>query len=196
MTRLLCVSVAVLVATTLMNVRATPVTIAEGDGREWIAEVTGLEAEHMSLLPHDDCETATPQSCWAPPVLDDSTHLFSWRVQVTSGSNVDSMGRQTAAVARNVTQVSALLTLSTPGLSCPFEKVLFVTVHFYTETETSSSFYSHLCLWRRLGRAWMPLTRQNVSACSIASSSAAVCRFIAASSMFGTQQFKASHSDT
>ena len=62
------------------------------------ATIAGLEAEHTNLL-------VTGKQ--TPPVLDLDQHLFSWQLHATEGA--------TAEVARNVTQVSATLTLTTPG---------------------------------------------------------------------------------
>jgi hypothetical protein len=63
--------------------------------------IDALEAEHQSLLaPWSSSAT----SGWTPPVLDADEHLFSWRVSGPHG-------------ARNVTQISATLTLTAAGRS-------------------------------------------------------------------------------
>lgn len=66
------------------------------------AQVTALEAEHLSLLA--PTTTASGLGAWQPPVLDSDSQMFSWRVAVSS-----------ANPARNVTQVSAQLTLTADG---------------------------------------------------------------------------------
>ena len=81
--------------------RATP---APHDGRDLVARVVGLEAEHQTLLSYPTGAIAAPG--WTPPVLAQDRHLFSWRVKLWAGQ----------IPGRNVTQVSSLLTLSTPGL--------------------------------------------------------------------------------
>jgi hypothetical protein len=68
------------------------------------ARIGALEAEHQSLLVPADTEPAS-QHHWTPPVLDSDAHLFSWRVAAQRG----------AGAARNATQLSAVLTLTTPG---------------------------------------------------------------------------------
>jgi hypothetical protein len=68
------------------------------------SQIEGLEAEYQSLIP----PTHNMSSKWTPPLLDGDSHLFSWRVLVTT----DSLGM---SVARNVTQINATLTLTTAG---------------------------------------------------------------------------------
>lgn len=76
--------------------------VGAAPGPELIATVVALEAEHQSVLPPPGSGAANR---WSTPVLDNDLHLFSWRVQVHTAAG--------GAVARNVTQVSATLTLST-----------------------------------------------------------------------------------
>ena len=75
---------------------------------ELVAKIDALEVEHQSLL----SRTAATQH-WTSPVLDADSHLFSWRMAAAPGGS--DRGDAAAAAARNVTQVSATLTLTTAG---------------------------------------------------------------------------------
>ena len=80
------------------------------------AEIAAFEAEHTSLLPPPTDEfdhPGTNSHPWTPPVFDnyDNRYLFSWRVKLSSDTDTEGQ----AIYARNVTQVSAVLTLSAAG---------------------------------------------------------------------------------
>lgn len=61
-----------------------------------VPTIEALEAEHQRLLAAPDAEN------WTPPVFDANHVMFSWRVAGTG-------------ISRNVTQVAAVLTLTTAG---------------------------------------------------------------------------------
>jgi hypothetical protein len=101
-------------ASGLLPIFAAMLAVAKSDGYikpqvTVVARIDALEAEHLSLLSR---ETGAPHGGqWTPPIFDGNRHLFSWRVQAimitTSGTGVP---------ARNVTQASAVLTLTTDGM--------------------------------------------------------------------------------
>jgi hypothetical protein len=83
------------------------------------AGIDGFEAEHRSVLKPADAATAAPgaaTSHWTPVVLDanaDVGYLFAWRVTAALAPAVDRCGTAaTLPAARNVTQLSAVLTLT------------------------------------------------------------------------------------
>ena len=81
-----------------------------GSNAKITAKIIAIEAEHTSLLPPLAVQGANP---WTPPVFDnfDNQYLFSWRVELSLDTDTEGQ----AIHARNVTQVSAVLTLSTAG---------------------------------------------------------------------------------
>jgi hypothetical protein len=75
------------------------------------AQIVGFEVEHLSLLKPQESHH------WTPPVLDansNASYLFAWRPAVEAPT---SMGGR--FIARNVTQVSAVLTLTTSDRATP-----------------------------------------------------------------------------
>eukprot|EP01048_Picozoa_sp_COSAG05_P000108 COSAG05_NODE_3_length_51333_cov_129.132080_8_plen_659_part_00 len=79
------------------------------------ARVDGLEAEHLSVLKPAAAGEAT--SHWTPPVLDANGaggYLFTWRLAAGSVSEASPCTTASAhpSAARNVTQLSAVLTLT------------------------------------------------------------------------------------
>jgi hypothetical protein len=101
-------------STMFSRISAVLLLVKSAGANPYSAQLCALEAEHQSLL----SPTAGDVSNWQPPVLDADSHLFSWRVLVTSamgGCHGILEPESSATVARNVTQVSAVLTLTTDG---------------------------------------------------------------------------------
>ena len=116
---------AIMGAVAVVSARSRDLHLHDGAFEAPVARIDGLEAEHQSLLsPCIAAATATATGTWTPPVLDAHSHLFSWRVQLSHTGVLGNGGKVTAvhvAEARNVTQVSATLTLTTasqPPIVC------------------------------------------------------------------------------
>lgn len=91
----------------LISFIVRPASVIGEEQNNDCCKIVALEAEHQSLLsPFNSTELAV-MNHWTPPVLNPGRrHLFSWRV-----------ARQPRMLTRNVTQVSAVLTLSAGGRS-------------------------------------------------------------------------------